>query len=108
MSAEPAYQPSRRPAARTAPSRRRHTPPSAASRRRSDQLTASQQRRRREQRFRQRRRDLLVDAVVGFVLAITALILASGLGVIAIVSIPVLLALAGTAVLERRARKRRG
>ena len=45
--------------------------------------------------------------MIGFFVAITALIVASGLGVIAIASIPVLLALAGTVVLERRARKRR-
>jgi len=107
MSAEPAYQPSRRSGARTAPARRGHATPTAASRGGSDRLAASQQRRRREQRFRQRRRDLLVDAGIGFILAITVLIMASGLGVIAIASIPVLLALAGTVVLERRAGKRR-
>ena len=107
MSAQPAYQPSRRSTARPAPSRRGQTAPGAAGRRGGDRLAAAQQRRRRQKRFRQRRRDLLVDAVIGFVLAITALIVASGLGVIAIASVPVLLALVGTVVLERRARKRR-
>jgi hypothetical protein len=107
MSAEPAYQPSRRTADRIAPPRRRRATPGPPSRGRGDRVAASQQRRRREQRFRQRRRDLLADMVIAFVLAISALIVASGLGVIAIASIPVVLALVGTVILERRARKRR-
>jgi len=94
MSAQPAYEPFRRSAPRVAT-------------RRSDRVLASQQRRRREQRFRQRRRDLLVDTAVAFVLAITALIETAGLGVIALASFPLGLMLAASVILERRARKRR-
>jgi hypothetical protein len=55
----------------------------------------------------QLRRDLLGAALVGFLPAMIALIVAPGLAVIAIASIPVTLVVVGTVVAERRSRKRR-
>ena len=57
--------------------------------------------------IRRRRRDLLEDAVVAFVLMIFALILTPGLGVLAIVEVPLALALILTVLAERRIRGRR-
>ena len=68
---------------------------------------ATLERRRRISHFRRRRRDLLGDAVLAVVLVVLALILTPGLGVLAVIEIPVALALAGTVVGERRIRKRR-
>jgi hypothetical protein len=64
------------------------------------------ERRRRISHFRRRRRDLLVDSALAIVLMVLALILTPGLGVLAIIEIPVALALVGTVVGERRIRKR--
>jgi hypothetical protein len=50
---------------------------------------------------------LLEDVTVAFLLTITALVLTAGLGVIALIEIPVAGAVTGSFVLERRARKRR-
>jgi hypothetical protein len=68
---------------------------------------ATLERRRRISHFRLRRRDLLGDAALAIVLMVLALILTPGLGVLAIIEIPVALALVGTVVGERRIRKRR-
>jgi hypothetical protein len=65
------------------------------------------ERSRRRRRFQQLRRDLLGDALVGFLLAMIALIVAPELAVIAIASIPVTLVVAGTVVAARPSRKRR-
>jgi len=99
MSADPAFRPSRRPAppVRQRPAAARLAPGKPSRR------SAGVQQRRREQRFRQRRRDLRGDAAIAFVLAVSALIVAPGLGVIAIASIPVALALVGTVMADRRA-----
>jgi hypothetical protein len=64
------------------------------------------ERRRRIRHFRRRRRDLIVDAALAIVLMVLALILTPGLGVLAIIEIPVALALIGTVLAERRIRKR--
>ncbi|MGI8922302.1 MAG: hypothetical protein ACR2HD_11675 [Solirubrobacteraceae bacterium] len=104
MTPDPAYLPSERSAARSAPPVERQ--PAAAQR---DPIgrARSTERRRREQRFRERRRDLLADIALACVLAITALVIAPGLGVVALVSIPVALALIGSVIAERALRRRR-
>jgi hypothetical protein len=68
---------------------------------------AGAERRRRERHLRRRRRDPLEDVALGLLLTIIALILTAGLGVIALIEIPVAGAVIGSFVLERRARKRR-
>jgi hypothetical protein len=57
--------------------------------------------------FRRRRRDLLEDCVAGLVLMIFAIVLTPGLGMLALLEIPVGLAVIGSVVAERRIRKRR-
>ncbi|HWF33841.1 MAG TPA: hypothetical protein VG295_00665 [Solirubrobacteraceae bacterium] len=57
--------------------------------------------------FRRRRRDLLEDCVAGLVLMIFAIILTPGLGMLAILEVPVALIVIGTVVAERRIRRRR-
>jgi Flp pilus assembly protein TadB len=69
---------------------------------------ARAERRRREQHLRRRRRDLLEDVVIAIVLTIVALIWTAGLGVIAIVAVPVACAVIGSFLVERWLRKRRG
>ncbi|HWF51500.1 MAG TPA: hypothetical protein VG294_12745 [Solirubrobacteraceae bacterium] len=65
------------------------------------------ERRRRVMHFRRRRRDLLEDCVAGLVLMIFAIVLTPGLGMLALLEIPVGLAVIGSVVAERRIRKRR-
>lgn len=65
------------------------------------------ERRRRERHFRRRRRDLLEDATAALVVAILLLTVTSGLGVLALLEIPLAAILIGSSVLERRARRRR-
>ena len=70
---------------------------------------AARERRRREIRLRRRRRDLLVDVALGLAIAVLALSLAPGLGVIALVAVPVFLVAVVircvSAVRHRRARR---
>ena len=65
------------------------------------------ERRRRVLHLRRRRRDLLEDSVAALVLMIVAVIITPGLGMLAILEVPVALALIGTVVAERRIRRRR-
>jgi hypothetical protein len=65
------------------------------------------QRRRRRQHIQRLRRDLLEDFGLGFVLALLALTMTAGLGVIAILELPLLAVVAGSFVVERRRRRRR-
>lgn len=65
------------------------------------------ERRRRVMHLRRRRRDLLEDSVAAIVLMSLALILTPGLGMLAIVEVPVALLLIATVLAERRVRKRR-
>jgi hypothetical protein len=62
---------------------------------------------RRERHLRRRRRDLLEDVAIAFVLMVVALIATPGLGVVAIIAVPVALVLIGTVIAERRLRRRR-
>jgi Sec-independent protein secretion pathway component TatC len=65
------------------------------------------ERRRRLVHLRRRRRDLLEDSVAAIVLMIFALIITPGLGVLALIEVPVALALIGSIFAERRFRRRR-
>jgi hypothetical protein len=92
---------------RPAPPRPSHPQPRPASARPlTVDRAAMLERRRRISHFRRRRRDLLGDAALAIVLMVLALILTPGLGVLAIIEIPVALALIGTILGERRIRKR--
>jgi hypothetical protein len=64
------------------------------------------ERRRRERHWRRRRRDLLEDVVMGLVLMLVALVLTAGLGVIALLEVPVGAAVVGSFVVERTRRRR--
>ncbi len=105
MSVDPAYRPSRRRAGSGAQAPRRT--PTAGERQREIDREAVRDRRRREQRYLERRRDLRTDALAGLAIALVALIVAPGLGVVALISIPVAMALVATVVAERRLRRRR-
>ena len=63
---------------------------------------ARRERRRREQHFRRRRRDLLEDFGVAIIVTIVALILTAGLGVLALIEIPVGAAVIASFLIERR------
>jgi hypothetical protein len=65
------------------------------------------QRRRRELHRRRLRRDLLEDFGLAMLLTVTALILAAGLGVIALLEVPLLGVVIASFGLERRIRARR-
>jgi Flp pilus assembly protein TadB len=65
------------------------------------------ERRRREQHLRRRRRDLLEDVAIAILLTIAALIWTAGLGVIAIIAVPIACAVIGSFLVERWLRKRR-
>jgi hypothetical protein len=65
------------------------------------------ERRWRERHLRRRRRDLLADVAIAIVLMIVILIWTAGLGVIALIEIPVGGLIIGSFVFERRMRRRR-
>jgi hypothetical protein len=65
------------------------------------------ERRRRVLHFRRRRRDLLEDFGAALALMIFAIIITPGLGMLALLAVPVALVLVGTVIAERRIRKRR-
>jgi len=83
------------------PSRRN---PAGRDPRDSDNDMARQRRRRRRQLI-ERRRTLRTDVIIGFALAVTGLILAPGLGIVALMSIPVAIVLVTTAIVEQRRRR---
>jgi hypothetical protein len=62
---------------------------------------------RRERHLRRLRRDLLVDVGCALVLTIVTLIITAGLGVVALLEVPVAGAIIASFFLERAARKRR-
>ncbi len=66
---------------------------------------AALERRRRQRLLARRRRDLLEDAVAAIVLTIVAITLTAGLGVIALIEVPVVLALVVSYVRDRRRRR---
>ena len=79
-----------------------YTPPI----RKQDEPSRAALRRRRQQRLlARRRRDLLEDCVAAFVLTIVAITLTAGLGVIALIEVPVVLALVISYVRDRRRRR---
>jgi hypothetical protein len=100
-----------RPARRSESSRpsehQRRQPPAPRASLPADRA-ARVERRRRELQLRRRRRDLLEDAVIALLVTIVALIWTAGLGVIAIIAVPVAAAVIGSFLAERALRKRRG
>jgi hypothetical protein len=75
--------------------------------------TRAGERRRRERHFRRRRRDLLEDTGMALLLAVILVSVTAGLGVLALLEVPVVAALVGSGVAgrvrgRRRARARRG
>jgi hypothetical protein len=65
------------------------------------------ERRRRERHFRRRRRDLVEDLGLGLLLAIVIISVTAGLGVVAMLEIPLGAAVIGSIVAERVRRRRR-
>ena len=65
------------------------------------------ERRRRLNHLRRRRRDLLEDCGAAVILMILALIITPGLGMLAILEVPVAMVLLATVLVERRRRRRR-
>jgi hypothetical protein len=61
--------------------------------------------RRRIRLIRRRRLDLLQDSILGLSLAIFVLLVSAGLGVVALLALPVSLLLIGSLALERRGRR---
>jgi hypothetical protein len=103
MSAQPARRtPSTRPArAGSAPGQARPQPaPRSADR------AVRLERRRRELHLRRRRRDLLEDFGMALALMILALVLTAGLGVIALLEVPIGGGVIGSYIVERRKRRR--
>jgi hypothetical protein len=68
---------------------------------------ASIERRRRQRHFARRRRDLLEDSALAFLVTIVLLTVTSGLGVIALLEIPMAIVLIASIVIPR-VRRRRG
>jgi hypothetical protein len=63
------------------------------------------ERRRRERHFRRRRRDLLEDTGIALLLAIILVSVTAGLGVLALLELPVVLALLGSGLAARPRRR---
>jgi hypothetical protein len=66
------------------------------------------ERRRRERHFRRRRRDLLEDAIVALLAALILISVTAGLGVLALLEMPLAMLLITSSLIERRSRGRRG
>jgi hypothetical protein len=109
MATQPARQPPPvraprpRPRARGRPGADRGAAPEPAR----DHATRLE-RRRRTRRLQQLRRDLLVDLVAALALTIFVLIVTAGLGVVALLEIPVAGLVIGSFLVERRRRGRSG
>lgn len=88
--------------ARTGHEHRDETTPAPARRR------ISPERRRRERHYRLRRRDLLVDAGLAFALTIALITITAGLGVLALLELPIAGGLIASLVAERVAGRRCG
>lgn len=99
-------QPGRRTAASELPSAATGRPRSRSASQRVDRAVRIE-RRRRVQHLRRRRRDLLEDVAMAVVLTIVVMILTAGLGVVAIIEVPVAVAVLGSVLMEREIRKRR-
>jgi len=65
------------------------------------------ERRRRERHFRRRRRDLLEDAAIALIVVIVLLSVTAGLGVLALLELPIGGSLVACSIAERRLRARR-
>ncbi|MDQ6836399.1 MAG: hypothetical protein M3016_09455 [Actinomycetota bacterium] len=79
----------------------------APARRPASSTRASRDRRQRERHFRRRRRDLLEDAAFALLATIILISATAGLGVLALLEIPMVGIVVGSIVAERMIRKRR-
>jgi hypothetical protein len=102
------------PARRTDPQPPRRRPrPSGpapardASRNRQSPRAVSAQRRRRQRHFARRRRDLIQDASAALVIAVFLISVTAGLGVLALLEIPLVGALIASLIAERVIARRR-
>ena len=75
-------------------------PPRTAAR--TAPVSAATQRRRRERHFARRRRALIIDAALALLMTIILLSVTAGLGVLALLLVPVVGVLAGSAIVRRR------
>ena len=66
------------------------------------------ERRRRERHFRLRRRDLLLDAAMALGLTVILISVTAGLGVLALLELPIALGVAASVIVERVRQGRRG
>lgn len=103
MGVEAARRADRRPPERRPAPRR---PPPAPSPTQNDRA-AKLERRRRAQHFQRRRRDLLQDTALASALTIALVSATAGLGVLALIEMPVAAALIASLLIERAIRKRR-
>jgi hypothetical protein len=101
MPAQPARKRARGGSRDVARSRRSGTGSAAVSR------AARLERLRRERHLRRLRRDLLMDFALGSLLTILIISVTAGLGVVALLEIPVAGAVIGSFAVERAARRRR-
>lgn len=85
--------------ARPAPLRLPERLPTAAD---AAARAAAAERRRRRRHFARRRRDLVTDATAGLILAIVLILVTAGLGVLALLLVPLVAGLLAATVIERR------
>ena len=85
------------------PARRVHNQPPITKQ--QEPSRAALERRRQQRLLARRRRDLLEDGVAAIVLTIVAIALTAGLGVIALIEVPVVLALVISYVRDRSRRR---
>lgn len=107
MGIQPARRSDRVPAQR----QRSHQGSRSSAPARSERAAAvdrrERERRRRERHFRRRRRDLLEDTGLALLLTVTLLSVTAGLGVLALIELPIAAALIGSGFTRRAVRKRR-
>jgi hypothetical protein len=95
--AQPQASPRARPAADPTPARRASRPG----------WTAAAERRRRARHYRLLRRDLVEDLGAGLLLSVLLFLFTAGLGVLALIEIPLVGALIAAGVIDRRRRRQR-
>ncbi len=93
--------PSRRLEHRESPRRPRQTTP------RPQPDVSARERRRRERHFRRRRRDLLEDSGIALALVVGLVSVTAGLGVLALIEVPLAVGLIVSMLAERAVRRRR-
>lgn len=81
--------------------------PDRPSARAQARARANAERRRRQRHFARRRRDLLEDVGIALLLSVSLLVMTAGLGVIALLELPMAGILAASVVIPRIRRRRR-